>query len=49
MVKFKKIFAVSIAVFALILCGLFQSVSISYLRISDICSVNISPICGGCY
>ena len=30
MVKFKKIFAVSIAVFALILCGLFQSVSISY-------------------
>lgn len=30
MVKFKKIFAVSIAVFALILCGLFHSVSISY-------------------
>ena len=30
MVKFKKIFAVSIAVFVLILCGLFQSVLISY-------------------
>ena len=30
MVKFKKIFAVSIAVFALILCALFQSALISY-------------------
>lgn len=30
MVKFKKIFAAGIAVFALILCGLFQSVSIAY-------------------
>ena len=38
MVKFKKIFAVSIAVFALILCGLFQSVSISYAASEQVIS-----------
>jgi len=38
MVKIKKIFAVSIAVFALILCGLFQSVSISYAASEQVIS-----------
>lgn len=38
MVKFKKIFAVSIAVFALILCGLFQSVLISYAASEQVIS-----------
>ena len=38
MVKFKKIFAASIAVFALILCGLFQSVSISYAASEQVIS-----------
>ena len=38
MVKFKKIFAVSIAVFALILCGLFHSVSISYAASDQVIS-----------
>ena len=38
MVKFKKIFAVSIAVFALILCGLFQSVSIAYAASEQVIS-----------
>ena len=38
MVKFKKIFAVSIAVFALILCGLFHSVSISYAASEQVIS-----------
>lgn len=38
MVKFKKLFAVSIAVFALILCGLFQSVSISYAASEQVIS-----------
>ena len=38
MVKFKKISAVSIAVFALILCGLFQSVSISYAASEQVIS-----------
>ena len=38
MVKFKKIFAVSIAVFALILYGLFQSVSISYAASEQVIS-----------
>ncbi len=38
MVKFKKNFAVSIAVFALILCGLFQSVSISYAASEQVIS-----------
>ena len=38
MVKFKKIFAVSIAVFALILCGLFQSALISYAASEQVIS-----------
>ena len=38
MVKFKKIFAAQIAVFALILCGLFQSVSISYAASEQVIS-----------
>lgn len=38
MVKFKKIFAVSLAVFALILCGLFQSVSIAYAASEQVIS-----------
>ena len=38
MVKIKKIFAVSIAVFALILCGLFQSVSIAYAASEQVIS-----------
>ena len=38
MVKFKRIFAVSIAVFALILCGLFQSVSIAYAASEQVIS-----------
>lgn len=38
MVKFKKIFAAGIAVFALILCGLFQSVSISYAASEQVIS-----------
>ena len=38
MVKFKKIFAVSIAVFVLILCGLFQSVLISYAASEQVIS-----------
>lgn len=38
MVKFKKIFAVQIAIFALILCGLFQSVSISYAASEQVIS-----------
>ena len=38
MVKIKKIFAVSIAVFALILCGLFQSVLISYAASEQVIS-----------
>ena len=38
MVKFKKLFAVSIAVFALILCGLFQSVSIAYAASEQVIS-----------
>ena len=38
MVKFKKIFAVSIAVFVLILCGLFQSVSIAYAASEQVIS-----------
>lgn len=38
MVKFKKIFAVNIAVFALILCGLFHSVSISYAASEQVIS-----------
>lgn len=38
MVKFKKIFAVQIAVFALILCGLFQSVSIVYAASEQVIS-----------
>ena len=38
MVKFKKIFAVSIAVFALILCGLFQSASIAYAASEQVIS-----------
>lgn len=38
MVKFKKIFAVSIAVFALILCGLFQSVSVAYAASEQVIS-----------
>ena len=36
--KIQKIFAVSIAVFALILCGLFQSVSISYAASEQVIS-----------
>ena len=38
MVKFKKIFAAQIAVFALILCALFQSVSISYAASEQVIS-----------
>lgn len=38
MVKFKKIFAAQIAIFALILCGLFQSVSISYAASEQVIS-----------
>ena len=38
MVKFKKIFAVSIAVFALILCGLLQSVFIAYAASEQVIS-----------
>lgn len=38
MVKFKKIFAAVVAVFALILCGLFQSVSISYAASEQVIS-----------
>lgn len=38
MVKFKKIFVAGIAVFALILCGLFQSVSISYAASEQVIS-----------
>ena len=38
MVKFKKIFAVGIAVFALILCGLFQLVSIAYAASEQVIS-----------
>ena len=38
MVKFKKIFVAQIAVFALILCGLFQSVSISYAASEQVIS-----------
>lgn len=38
MVKFKKLFAVSIAVFALILCGLFQSASIAYAASEQVIS-----------
>ena len=38
MVKFKKIFAVSIAVFALILCGLFQSASVAYAASEQVIS-----------
>ncbi len=38
MVKFKKIFAVSIAVFALILYGLFQSASIAYAASEQVIS-----------
>lgn len=38
MVKFKKLFAVSIAVFALILCGLFQSALISYAASEQVIS-----------
>ena len=38
MVKFKKIFAAGIAVFALILCGLFQSVSIAYAASEQVIS-----------
>lgn len=38
MVKFKKIFAVSIAVFALNLCGLFQSALISYAASEQVIS-----------
>lgn len=38
MVKFKKIFAVSIAVFALIICGLFQSVPIAYAASEQVIS-----------
>lgn len=38
MVKFKKIFAAVVAVFALILCGLFQSASISYAASEQVVS-----------
>ena len=38
MVKFKKIFVAQIAVFALILCALFQSVSISYAASEQVIS-----------
>lgn len=38
MVKFKKIFAAQIAIFALILCGLFQSVSIAYAASEQVIS-----------
>ena len=38
MVKFKKIFAAGIAVFALILCGLFQSVSFAYAASEQVIS-----------
>ena len=38
MVKFKKIFAAVVAIFALILCGLFQSVSISYAASEQVIS-----------
>ena len=38
MVKFKKLFAVRIAVFALILCGLFQSASIAYAASEQVIS-----------
>lgn len=38
MVKFKKIFAAGIAAFALILCGLFQSVSIAYAASEQVIS-----------
>ena len=38
MVKFKKIFAVGIAVFALILCGLFQSFSVAYAASEQVIS-----------
>ncbi len=38
MVKFKKIFAVRIAVFALILCGLFQSASVAYAASEQVIS-----------
>ena len=38
MVKFKKIFAALVAVFALILCGLFQSVSIAYAASEQVIS-----------
>lgn len=38
MVKFKKLFAVSIAIFALILCGLFQSALISYAASEQVIS-----------
>ena len=38
MVKFKKIFVAGIAVFALILCGLFQSVSSSYAASEQVIS-----------
>lgn len=38
MVKFKKIFAVSIAIFELVLCGLFQSALISYAASEQVIS-----------
>ena len=38
MVKFKKIFAAVVAVFALILCGLFQSASIAYAASEQVIS-----------
>lgn len=38
MVKFKKIFAVRIALFALILCGLFQSASVAYAASEQVIS-----------
>lgn len=38
MVKFKKIFVAVVAIFALILCGLFQSVSISYAASEQVIS-----------
>ena len=38
MVKFKKLFAAQIAVFALILCGLFQSASIAYAASEQVIS-----------
>lgn len=38
MVKFKKIFAVGIALFALVLCGLFQSASVAYAASEQVIS-----------